>query len=634
VFRIFTPKLNKVPNPQETLRQYWGYADFKHPQKEIIESVLEGKDTLAILPTGGGKSLCYQVPAVMSEGITLVISPLIALMQDQVNSLNQIGIGAASITSQNNADEIAVIIAKCQLENIKLLYIAPERLQKKGFIQILKTLKISLVAVDEAHCIAQWGHDFRPAYLKIHKIRELFPATQILALTATATPKVRKEIISALELKQPAVFKHSLKRENLCYKVIHSQNEKDDLIYELTKNPGSAIIFTRTRKQTFEIFQFLSEKGFDADYFHAKLPPEEKKSKQENWTKSPSRIMVATNAFGMGIDKPDVRLVIHLDLPTGIESYVQEAGRAGRDGKKSQAILFLKPGAAEESEKIFKSSLPDKNEFEHIVKMFYSHLEIGENERPERKIEFDFNQFIAKFNLNKKKTFITLEFLDRKELILFVPKPGFSKIRVIVNPKSIQAPKSNYFQISEYLVRNHPGILSEEKPVSEFYIAKELQKSVGKIKRTLEEMNESGYLDYKSRNVQYVEFLRPRESDYIKGILWNDFETLQTVKWKRLQDLIYYATQTEICREKLILRYFGEKPTENCGECDVCKKEKISLNPGSVLNFLEETPKTIREILLHFINSPKESVLEIMQELSDEGLIENLGIDSFKKSEK
>lgn len=623
-----------MPNPQETLKQYWGYADFKHPQKEIIDSVLEGKDTLAILPTGGGKSLCYQIPAVMNEGITLVISPLIALMQDQVNSLNQIGIGAASITSQNNADEIAVIIAKCQLENIKLLYIAPERLQKKGFIQILKTLKISLVAVDEAHCIAQWGHDFRPAYLKIHKIRELFPATQILALTATATPKVREEIISVLELKQPAVFKHSLKRENLCYKVIHSQNEKDDLIYELTKNPGSAIIFTRTRKQTFEIFQFLSEKGFNADYFHAKLPPEEKKSKQENWTKSPSRIMVATNAFGMGIDKPDVRLVIHLDLPTGIESYVQEAGRAGRDGKKSQAILFLKPGAAEESEKIFKSSLPDKNEFEHIVKMFYSHLEIGENERPERKIEFDFNQFIAKFNLNKKKTLTTLEFLERKELILFSPQSGFSKIRVIVNPKSIRATKSVYFQISEYLVRHHPGILSEEKPVSEFHIAKGVQKPVGKIKNTLEEMNESGYLDYKNRNIRRVEFLRPRESDYVKGILWNEFENLQTVKWKRLQDLIYYATQTEICREKLILRYFGEKPTENCGECDICKKEKSIPDEVAVLTFLEDSPKTIQEILIHFVNSPKESVLEILQELSDEDRIENVGIDSYKKSEK
>jgi len=623
-----------VPNLQETLQKYWGYPDFIYPQKEIIESVLERKDTLAILPTGGGKSLCYQIPAVMADGITLVISPLIALMQDQVDRLNKLGIGAASITSQLHSDEIASVIAKCQLDKIKLLYVAPERLMKKSFIQILKTLRISLIAVDEAHCIAQWGHDFRPAYMRIGKIKELFPDVSILALTATATISVQKEIIASLEMKNTKVFRHSLKRKNLTYKTLNSQDEKNDLVYELKKNPGSAIIFTRTRKQTFEVFQFLSEKGFDADYFHAKLPPQEKKLKQENWTKSPSQIMVSTNAFGMGIDKPDVRNVIHLDLPSGIEAYVQEAGRAGRDGKNSQAILFLKPNAINESEKIFKSSLPDKNEFGHIIKMFYNQFEIGENERPEGRIEFELNQFIKKFNLNKKRTVTTLEFLERKELVLFAPKSNFSKIQIIVSPKFIQDTKSIYYQILEYLVRNHPGILSEEKSVSEFYIARSLQNSVEKIKKTLEKMNESGYLYYKNQNIQYTEFLRPRESGFIKGILWNDFETLQKVKWKRLQDLIYYAHQNEVCREKLLLRYFGENSNDNCGQCDVCLKEMNSADPGKILNFLEDSPKTIQEILLHFINSSKESVLETLQELADEGLIENAGIDSFKKFNK
>jgi len=623
-----------VSNLQEILRKYWGHPDFKHPQKEIIESILERKDTIAVLPTGGGKSLCYQIPALITEGITLVISPLIALMQDQVQNMNKIRIGAASITSQLNSDEIAAVIAKCQSGNVKLLYIAPERLLSRNFIQILRTLKVSLIAVDEAHCIAEWGHDFRPAYMKISHVKKLFPNVTLLALTATATLSVQKEIAAALEMKDPVIFKSSLKRKNLIYKVLNSQDEKEDLIYELKKNPGSAIIFTRTRKQTFEIFQFLSEKGFEADYFHSKLPPEEKKFKQENWTKSACQIMVSTNAFGMGIDKPDVKNVIHLYLPSGIEAYVQEAGRAGRNGEDSQAILFLKPNAAGESEKIFKSSLPDKNDFEYIIKMFYNQFEIGENERPEDKLEFDLNQFLTKFNLNKKKTVKTLEFLERKECVLFIPSSGLSKIKIVVNPEFIQNTKSVYFQILEYLVRNHPGILSEEKPVSEFYIARALHKPIKKIKKILKKMSESGYLCYKSQNVQNVEFLRPRESNFIKGILWNDFETLQKIKWKRLQDLIYYATQKEICRERLILRYFGEKSTENCGYCDVCKKEKQYLNAESILEFLEESPKSIREILLYFINSPKESVLETMQELADEGLIENVGIDSFKKSER
>lgn len=621
-----------MSNLQKILKQYWGYPDFIYPQKEIIGSVLEGKDTLAILPTGGGKSVCYQLPAILKDGITLVISPLIALMNDQIESLKNKKIGAAAITSQINSDKITEIFVQCQLGDIRLLYIAPERLQSRNFLKAIRDLKISLIAVDEAHCIAEWGHDFRPAYLKINKLKELFPKATVLALTATATLPVQKEILSALEMKNPAIFKYSLKRKNLIYKVLNSQDEKEDLIYALKKNPGSSIVFTRTRRQTFEIFQFLSEKGFDADYFHAKLPPEEKKIKQENWTKSSSQIIVSTNAFGMGIDKPNVRNVIHLDLPSGIEAYVQEAGRAGRDGSDSQALLLLKPNSAEQSEKIFRSSLPDKNEFTHIIKMFYNQFEIGEYERPDDKFEFDLNQFVTKFSLDKKKSSNILEFLERKDCVIFSPGSGFSKIQVTVNLKFIQNTKSAYFQILDYLVRNHPGILSEEKPVSEFYIARALQKSIRKIKKDLGKMNGSGYLNYRSQDVQSVEFLRPRESGFIKGILWNDFERLQKIKWKKLQDLIYYVSQNEICREKLILRYFGEKNTENCGRCDVCQKGTHYLDSGSILEFLEESPKSIREILFHFINSPKESVLRTLQELADEGLVENSAIDSYKKS--
>ncbi len=623
-----------MASSQEILKKYWGYADFKYPQKEIIDAVLEGKDTLAILPTGGGKSLCYQIPAVMSEGITLVISPLIALIQDQVNRLNQLGIGAESITSQLNAEEIAVVFARCQLGKVKLLYVAPERLLSRSFIQNLIELNVKIIAVDEAHCIAEWGHDFRPSYLKINKIREIFPKATMLALTATAPPKTREEIVSALELKDCRIFTRSLKRENLVYKVQSSQNELDDLVYELKKNPGSSIVFSRTRKQTYEVAQFLLEKELDADYFHARLPNEEKKKKQENWTKSDQQIMVSTNAFGMGIDKADVRTVIHLDLPSSLEAYVQEAGRAGRDGKDSEAVLFLQPYAAEEAEKIFKSSLPDRDEYRQICRMFYNYFEIGENERPEQKLEFNFSEFVQKFKLDKNKTLKVLDFLERKEVIIFQKTATYSTVQMFANPKNLNFPKSLPTQILEYLVRHHPGILSDEKSISEFYIARELEKPVKKIRKALAKLSEAGYIYYRSRELQNVIFLRPRETDYVKNTLWKEFENLQIKQWKRLQDMIYYASQTEVCREKLILRYFGEKPKNKCGKCDVCKREKAIPDESAVLKFLEDSPKTIQEILLHFVHSPRESVLEILQDLADEGLVKNSGIDSLIKVDK
>lgn len=620
-----------MSNLQETLQKHWGYTDFINPQKEIIEKVLEGKDVLAILPTSGGKSICYQLPAILKEGITLVISPLVALMNDQIEQLKSKNIGAASITSQLNSDQISAIFAKCQLGEIKMLYVAPERLQNKNFIRAIQDLKINFIAVDEAHCISEWGHDFRPSYLKIKKIREFPPKANVLALTATATKKVREEIISSLDLREVEIFRKSLKRENLIYSVKKSFS-LDDLVYELNKNKGSGIVFTRTRKETFELANFLKEKGFDADFFHSQIPNDEKNKKQENWTKSKTQIMVATNAFGMGINKPDVRIVAHWDFPSGIESYVQEAGRAGRDRKYSKAVLFLKVNSRYESEEIFKSSLPNKNEFEQIIRMFYNHFEIGENEKPENLFEFRLVEFIQKFNLNKKKTKTVLEFLEREEFIRISPQTHQSKIQILVSPKQMHNSKSIYNKIMEFLLRNHPNILNEKSAISEFRIAKSLEKSTKKIQETLFKMDEIGFISYQSQNLMNIKLMRPRETNFVKNILWKEFESLQNLKWKRLQDLFFYAEQNEICREKLLLRYFGEKTNENCGKCDVCKNDKTMLNSATVLEFLEDSPKNIQQILLHFINSSKESILQTLQQLIDEDLVESYGIDSYKKS--
>lgn len=620
-----------MSNLQKILKQYWDHSDFIYPQKEIIESVLEKKDTLAILPTGGGKSICYQIPALLNEGLSLVISPLIALMQDQIANLESKGIKALSITSNLNQEEIALVLAKCKLGDVKLLYVAPERLQNRQFLQAIRELTIDMIAVDEAHCISQWGHDFRPAYMKIHQLRDLFPKATILALTATAPPKIQQEIISSLKLNNAVVFERSLKRNNLVYTVVDAQSYLDDLVYELKKNPGSAIVFTRTREQTYRVSQFLIQQGFDAEFFHAKLSVEEKNKKQQEWTKSHTQVMVATNAFGMGIDKPDVRAVIHLDLPGSIEAYVQEAGRAGRDGLPARCSLFLQNNAIEQTERIFKSGLPNREEFSYIGRMLYNHFEIGENERPEHSYNLDLIQFTKKFKLNKKKTLKTLEFLEQKEVILINKFSTHSTAQVYTNPNAQQQTGKIRYRILEYLVRNHPGILSGEKPVSEFLIARQLNKPVKKIRKTLHQLDEEGFIVYKDRSIKNITFLWPRETNFLQNNLWYEFEKIQGMQWKRLQGIIYYAAQNEICRERLLLRYFGNKSVENCEKCDICNTEIQKMDASSVVNFLEESPKSIHQILAYFITSPKESVLETLQELMDEELIEAVGIDSYRK---
>lgn len=618
-----------MKTPQQILKKYWGYSDFRQPQKEIIDSVLSKNDTFAILPTGGGKSLCYQIPAIAFEGMTLVISPLIALMQDQIQALIKVGISAASITSQLDFEEINEVLNQCRLGKIKLLYIAPERLQSQLFINSLNELNIDLIAIDEAHCISQWGHDFRPAYLKISDIREILPKAPILALTATAIPKVQEEIISSLKLKNVRVFKTTLKRNNLIHKVKITQNELDDLYYELKRNPGSSIVFVRTRRQTYEIAQFLTEKGLNADFFHARLPDEEKKAKQEIWTKSDHQIMVSTNAFGMGIDKSNVRSIIHMDLPNSLEAYVQEAGRAGRDGLRSEAVLFLQTNEIEKIESIFKSNLPTRDEYEKIHRMFYTYLNIGENEKPEDKKEFVFFEFIQKFDLNKRKVHNVLSFLERKEVISIEENANLSRVQVYINPKSFINKQSIQLKILEILVRKYPGILSQEMPISEFKIAKALQKSVKEIKMALNELNKKEYIHYQSYDVKNIYFLRPRESNHIKNTLWKEFKELQLTQWKRIQDMIYYASQTEICRERLILKYFGEKAKQNCGVCDVCLKNKVEINPKEILNFLNDSPKDLSTITLEFIQFPKAKVLETLEYLANEELIESVGINTY-----
>lgn len=614
----------------ETLEKYWHFSEFIYPQKEIIESVLQQVDTLAILPTGGGKSICYQIPAVMQEGITLVISPLIALMNDQIQSLGSKGIHSAAITSELNPQELENLYQSCLNGEIKILYVSPERLGKLSFIEFLVQLKLSLLAVDEAHCIAQWGHDFRPAYKKINLLIEKFPNTPVLALTATATPKVQKEIIEALQLKNPSIFKRSLRRKNLIYTVRNETNLHDSLVYELKKHKGSSIVFCRTRKEVYDMYKFLQAKDLNVEFFHSKLIPDEKKAKQIKWMKSDDQIMVSTNAFGMGIDKSDVKNVIHLGLPQSLETYVQEAGRAGRNGEISYATLLFNHESIETVEKIFKSNLPKRSEFYDVTRMIYNHFEIGENEKPERDYKFDLNVFVKKFTFNKKKTEKILKYLHEKELIQLQNKPKYSTVHVLILPIKANFPKPISYSLLENLVRIYPGILQEEKPISEFHLAQSIGKSTKKTKEILQQLSDAGYLIYNQRNVQKLRFLEPRRLDFLKHKIWKEFESHQILQWKRLQDMIYYARQTETCREKLILRYFGEKPVQNCGNCDICLPNYSSINKSNILEFLKKSPKNLQEIFLHFSHFPKEAILVTLQDLCDENQIETIHINTYQ----
>lgn len=613
---------------KEILNKYWGYEDFRTPQEEIITSVLNKKDTLTVLPTGGGKSLCYQVPALLFPGVTLVISPLIALMKDQVNQLKKNGIPAELISSEYNLNQIIQILDETKAGKIKLLYVSPERLQSTIFIEHLRSVTLSLIAIDEAHCISEWGHDFRPAYHKIAKIKQVFPNVPILALTATATNQIKKEIIQKLQLVEPNVFQSTLKRENLSYHIVLSRDKYGDLLRYFKKYRESSIIFVRNRRQTQEISEFLLNNNIDAAFFHAKLSKEEKEERQNNWTASDTQIMVATNAFGMGIDKANVRSVFHLDLPPSIEAYYQEVGRAGRDGKKAKGIYLYQKEDQVNAETTFKANLPSKKEFLRIVKALFSHLIIGEGELYDLDYTLDIPKFSEQFKINPKTMVLFLDFLNTQGVIY---QKNFSQQSTIkINISADSANRMNN-PILDFLQRTSPGISMQHREISEGRISHEIDENITVVRQKLHELKDRQILEYSDRYLARFRFLLPREEALFANKLWTIFENIQISQWKRLQAIAYYAEQTDVCRERMLLAYFNEKTEKDCGACDICKKRKREEDlKANLIEFITSEPKTNEEILTKFITSPKEKVLQALQYLIDEMIIENEGFKYYK----
>lgn len=590
----------------EILKRYWGYDSFRPLQEEIVNSVLEGRDTVVLLPTGGGKSVCFQVPSLAQNGLCIVISPLVALMKDQVENLKKRGISAEFLNSRQTLNEQISIMDKCENGLIKFLYIAPERIQCDTFALRLEKLKIALIAVDEAHCISQWGYDFRPDYLKINELRHKRPDVPIIALTATATPDVLQDIQQRLEMKNSRVFRASFSRKNLSFVVRKTETKREQLLDILRKVSGSAIVYVRSRKDAQNLSEWLKKQAVSASYYHAGLHFDERNERQNDWTQNRIRVIVSTNAFGMGVDKPDVRTVIHYEPAESIEAYYQEAGRAGRDGKKSFAVLLYETHDLERLESRKKGDNPVSSEVKYIYNQLLAdeqiHLESGAG----ISFEFDLGFFCKKSGFSANKVLNALNILQYHELLRYSDSIGEKpKVQITVNNETLyrfmsENPKLE--SVLKLLLRTTPGIFQNRLPINEDILATKLNIPKSDFIAQLQYLHKRNILYYEKRPekplIQLLQNRLPTDSivldfTFIEKRIKSNTERIENVK--------FYTQQTMQCRAAFIATYFGEKNTENCDLCDICiekkKKEPLDFDRyfaeiKTVLN----SPKTIVEI--------------------------------------
>lgn len=563
---------------QEILKHYWKYDNFRPLQEEIIQSVLLGRDTLALLPTGGGKSVCFQVPALAKEGICLVISPLIALMKDQVENLKAKGIEAIAIVSGMGKREVDIALDNCIYGPVKFLYLSPERLLSELVRERIRYMNVNLIAVDEAHCISQWGYDFRPPYMHIADLRELHPEVPVLALTATATAEVRDDIQQKLLFKQLNVFQQSFERKNISYVVQNEENKLRKLLDIAKGVKGSGIVYVRSRKETAEIAKFYSENGFKADYYHAGLTMEQRSVKQESWKTNRTRIIVATNAFGMGIDKPDVRFVIHKDMPESLEAYYQEAGRAGRDEQKAYAVLLYNYADRFKNEKKFLTNFPSVDEIKLVYHNLgnYSQLAYGTGEGIS--FDLDLSDFCSRFKLDPTKTINALKFLEKDEYLSFnesVFLPSRFRFEVLNEELyNFQIQNSSWDPFIKTLLRSYGGSFENYVRLREHDLARRSNLSVQQVIEGLKQLQELGILNYLSQTDQpQVTYTRPRQHNNDLVINKRYIEERKAIYRKKLEAVFAYAEHKK-CRSQMLLAYFDETNADKCGICDICLEEK------------------------------------------------------------
>ena len=609
---------------QEILKQYWGYDSFRDLQEEIITSIGEGKDTLGLMPTGGGKSITFQVPALAQEGICIVITPLIALMKDQVQNLRKRGIKALAIYSGMTRQEILTALENCIFGNYKFLYISPERLDTEIFRTKLRSMKVSMITVDESHCISQWGYDFRPAYLKIAEIRELLPEVPVLALTATATLEVVTDIQARLKFREGNVFRMSFERKNLAYIVRKTDNKTKELLYILQRISGSAIIYVRNRRRTKEITELLMNEGITTDFYHAGLDNAVKDLRQKRWQSGEVRVMVATNAFGMGIDKPDVRIVLHLDLPDSPEAYFQEAGRAGRDGEKAYAVILYSKSDKTTLHKRVVDTFPDKeyilNVYEHL--QYYYQMAMGDGFQCIR--EFNLEEFCRKFKyfpvpVDSALKILTqagyLEYTDEQDnssrILFTIRRDELYKLREM--GKEAEA-------LIQSILRSYTGVFTDYAYISEESLAVRTGLTRQQIYNILVTLTKRRIVDYIPRKkTPYIIYTRERLELRFLHIPASVYEERKARYEARIKAMEEYVTTENICRSRMLLRYFGEKNEHNCGQCDVCLSKRAT-NDLSEESY-EEVKRQILDLLSHSPLTPAETADQIKAEKEDIGQV-------------
>lgn len=613
------------------LKQYWGYGSFRGIQEEIISSIGSGRDTLGLMPTGGGKSVTFQVPALAKPGLCLVITPLIALMKDQVQNLRRRGIKAVAVYSGMTREEILVALENCIFGGYKFLYISPERLDTEIFRAKLRSMKVSMITVDEAHCISQWGYDFRPAYLKIADVRQLLPDVPVLALTATATPKVAKDIQVRLAFREENVFRMSFERKNLAYIVRRTEDKDGELLHILTQVPGSAIVYTRNRKRTKEVSLFLNQHGISATFYHAGLNNDVKDLRQKEWQTGACRVMVATNAFGMGIDKPDVRLVIHIDFPDSPEAYFQEAGRAGRDGAKAYAVLLYAQSDKTLLKKRIGDTFPEKDYIRQVYEHVNYYYQMAMGDGKGCTFAFNLEEFCHNFKHFPVRADSALKILTRAGYLEYTDEQDNASRLIFTLRRDelyrIEEQDPGTEKLLRVILRSYTGLFSDYAYISEESLAARSGLTRQQVYDALVLLTKRHILHYiPGKKTPYIIYTRERQNTVV--LSKEVYEERKESYEKRIRAMLDYAESNGKCRSRMLLQYFGENNEHNCGQCDVClEKHASGLKKGEYEDIahdatalLKENPHTTQEVI-HALPYEEEKILRVLTYLLSEELI-------------